>query len=749
MNPEETALSRIREAAASGATKLDLSWLGLETLPPQIGELLNLQTLNLWHNQLASLPPQIGELRNLQTLNLQRNQLTSLPPQIGELLNLQTLNLWGNPLTLSLPRALLGDEYLGGDAQSILRFYRAIWESGKPLGEARVLFVGQPAVGKTQLIRRLRGLDFQIDSLSTMTIETHALPLGSLTAHLWDFGGQDFMHATHPFFFSARCVYVLVLNVRQTYEQNRVEDWLRLIRAFGGDSPVIVVGNHADADQHVLDLPENRLRGDFPNIAAFLQTSAKDARRLDELRAALEESAAALPHTRVLFAASHLAVRDALEREKQQRDIIPYPRYADLCAAQSIADEEDQRTLLALLHDLGVALDFRDENGQPLSPDGILNPNWVTEAVYRLITDPQLRGETRGRLTPPMVARILHDYQPYHRDLMLKLMRRFELAYPAGDDWWLPNAMPQDEPPAAADPAWAQALTFAYEYDALPESVVTRFIVRASDWIEEGRVWRWGVILAWGGNRALVRARPAEKRVEIHVSGLEHTRREMLALIRGHFEVIHRTFSEGKGKDGFGLREFLYPPQYPGLRLSYRDLLIREREGELEIRPTWQDRVIRLNVSDVLNGFVTPEARREERKRLFPEEERRMSEEKEKSIHIEIHGDMSGSALTIGEGNQVRQTIQRSFNTPSNPELAPLLAQLTAAVEEMAKHLPAEQAAEAREDLQRLQEELAKPKPRKEWYSVSIEGLKAAAKNVGEIGAPVLELAGKALKLLG
>jgi internalin A len=241
-------------------------------------------------------------------------------------------------LTLALPRRLLGDESFGGDAREIFAFYRAIWQEGRPLNEARVLFIGPPGAGKTSLVHRLKDNSYIENRPTTLTVETHAIPLGARTAHLWDFGGQDFMHATHPLFFSARCVYVLVLNVRHTYEQNRVEYWLRTIRAFGGDAPIIVVGNHADAQGHLLDLPQNRLRRDFPNILAFVQTSAAENTGIDELRAALEQAVESLPHVRVCFAAPHLRVKEALEQEKTRRNIIPYERYAELCAAQGIDD---------------------------------------------------------------------------------------------------------------------------------------------------------------------------------------------------------------------------------------------------------------------------------------------------------------------------------------------------------------------------------------------------------------------------
>ena len=69
-------------------TNLILKGAGLKgEIPPDIGNLTNLENLNLSENQLTgSIPPDIGNLTNLKYLNLSENQLTGeIPDSIGGL----------------------------------------------------------------------------------------------------------------------------------------------------------------------------------------------------------------------------------------------------------------------------------------------------------------------------------------------------------------------------------------------------------------------------------------------------------------------------------------------------------------------------------------------------------------------------------------------------------------------------------------------------------------------------------------
>ncbi|HSW76536.1 MAG TPA: leucine-rich repeat domain-containing protein [Candidatus Saccharimonadales bacterium] len=84
---------------------LSLSDNQLSTLPPEIGRLGHLQYLNLSHNQLSKLPLEMGQLSALQYLDLSYNQLSALPPEMGRLSALQELNLSKNQLS-ALPKEI-------------------------------------------------------------------------------------------------------------------------------------------------------------------------------------------------------------------------------------------------------------------------------------------------------------------------------------------------------------------------------------------------------------------------------------------------------------------------------------------------------------------------------------------------------------------------------------------------------------------------------------------------------------------
>lgn len=80
----------------SGLEVLDLSHIGLNTVPQKISTLANLQSLNLSNNTISTGFSNLSGLFSLTELNLSGNQLTKIPTEIGSMKGLTILDASNN-----------------------------------------------------------------------------------------------------------------------------------------------------------------------------------------------------------------------------------------------------------------------------------------------------------------------------------------------------------------------------------------------------------------------------------------------------------------------------------------------------------------------------------------------------------------------------------------------------------------------------------------------------------------------------
>lgn len=578
---------------------LELHNNALRSVPAAIGDLRGLLTLILHNNAIAYLPPEIGKLRRLRHLDLHHNQLVSLPPEIGKLTNLEQLDVSENPLAIP-PEILARTE----TPTAVVTYYLEHLEGQKrPLNEAKMVLVGQGGVGKTSLVKRLTE-----DAYDPWEPKTEGIAIqdwqirvneSDIKLNVWDFGGQEIMHATHQFFLTKRTLYLLVLDNRLSEEENRLEYWLKIAQSFGGDSPAVIVGNKSDLQ--VLDLDRRGIQLKYPQVRAIVETSCATGEGIDKLKARIAREVTRMPHVRDALLASWFEVKR--EVETLDKDYIPYEAYSDICERHGVIDERSQRTLIGFLHDLGIVLNFQDD--PRLEDTNILNPEWVTNGVYRILNDETILRK-QGRLSRSDLEHIL-DPQVYPRhkhQFILDMMRKFELCFAfegyEEERFLVPDLLSKEAPVIEE---MGEALAFQYHYNVLPSSVISRFIVRMHPYLYKDIIWRSGAMVADQDNIALVQADREDRRVSIQVGGPERTRRALLSIIRFHFDVIHESLS------GIQVEEKVPLPDHPDIVVDYAYLLDLEAMGEKSFVPPGLRQ--RVNVRSLLDGVDLTRPQRE------------------------------------------------------------------------------------------------------------------------------------------
>ncbi|MCW5313216.1 GTP-binding protein [Nostoc sp. KVJ3] len=596
-------ITKIPEAIANltNLTQLDLSYNQITEIPEAIANLTNLTQLDLSYNQITKIPEAIANLTNLTQLYLSNNQITKIPEAIESLPKLETLDLQGNPLPIS-PEILGSFDHVGS-VKKIFNYFQLL-RSGevRPLNEAKLLLIGQGSVGKTSLIERLIRNKYDKNQPQTdgLNVETWNVQVNSkdIRLNVWDFGGQEIYHATHQFFLTKRSLYLLVCNCRTSEEENRIEYWLKLIESFGGQSPVIIVGNKKD--EQPLDINRKALREKYSNIQAIIETSCQDNIGIDELRAAILEQIGNLKEVYDLLPLSWFEVKQQLESMPQ--DFISYNRYIGICHENKIPEEQNQDQLIDLLHRLGLVLNFRDH---PILKDtNVLKPNWVTEGIYALLSDENLKTQTKGIFTPADLIRILNPerYPTKRHGYLIELMKEFELGFELAcypPQFLIAGLLPKDQPDETE--LEGETLEFQYHYKVLPESIISRFIVNTHEKIHKHIYWRSGVMLQYQENNeiyniARIKADPEDKKIFITISERKETRRLFLGILRDVFQKIHKSLPN------LEITEWVPVPNHPNHPpLDYQELLGLESMGESTI--TIGKLKLKLDLRQLLDGY--------------------------------------------------------------------------------------------------------------------------------------------------
>lgn len=442
--------------------------------------------------------------------------------------------------------------------------------------EIKLILVGNSTAGKTSLSRFLRERAYQSGEPTTHGIRNNRWEPeeAGVQVNIWDFGGQEYYHATHRLFLSRNAVYALVWDVdtnkggvyktRLHYandprpttiklEHFPLKWWLRNIRHYTRESdppvPIMLVQNKCakdginNASQQFggppfnlpLEWSENRL--DLEAAADpthpkhnmwHSQFEAFEERLLDNLKSHLAHYEFAVYHRDIHDEVRRLASGGVTD--------MPYSDFEALC--RRFDPDANMDLVQIYLRDITGDILYYPEN-ERLKARVFLNPNWVCDSIYQILSR-EVQANA-GVFDTKWVQQALQCDEAHALDFVA-LLREFELVFDDTDESGLPTGQfvaPQYLPDNCAKPDKLEAvkeyanLQHAFTIwfpEFLPKSHIARFVARWGSNAEDRLFWKNGLLFKTDGCTALVE-RMEETRIRVDISANQPKRLDAIQRI--------------------------------------------------------------------------------------------------------------------------------------------------------------------------------------------------------------------------
>ena len=251
-----------------------------------------------------------------------------------------------------------------------------------------------------------------------------------------------------------------------------------------------------------------------------------------------------LPHVGTTLPKTWVDVRQKLEElAANNNNYITLDHYLEICTNNGFDNYENALQLSQYLHDLGVCLHFQEDS--LLSKTVILQPEWGTDAVYKVLDDNTVIRNL-GKFNKQDLNKIWCDskYQRMHNEL-LQLMIKFKLCYQIShqkNHYIAPQLLTLNQPEYNWDEN--NNLLLRYKYEFMPKGILTRFIVEMHQDIYKDYVWRNGVVLIDNYAQAEIIEYYEKKEIRIRISG--NNKRDLMIIITNEIDKINDSYDRIK-----------------------------------------------------------------------------------------------------------------------------------------------------------------------------------------------------------
>ncbi|XP_073939233.1 leucine-rich repeat serine/threonine-protein kinase 2 isoform X2 [Castor canadensis] len=495
------------------------------------------EKLHLSHNKLKEIPPEIGCLENLTSLDVSYNsELRSFPNEMGKL-----NKIWDLPLDEL--RLNFDFKHIGCKAKDIIRFLQQRLKKAVPYNRMKLMIVGNTGSGKTTLLQQLmktkksdlgmQGATVGID-VKDWPIQIRGKRKKDLVLNVWDFAGREEFYSTHPHFMTQRALYLAVYDLSKGQaEVDAMKPWLFNIKARASSSPVILVGTHLDiSDEKQRKACIGKITKELLNKRGF-----PAIRDYHFVNATEESDALAKLRKTIINESLNFKIRDQpvvgqlipdcyVELEKiilSERKNVPieFPvidrkRLLQLVKENQLQlDENELPHAVHFLNESGVLLHFQDPALQ-LSDLYFVEPKWLCKVMAQILTV-KVEGcpkHPKGIISRRDVEKFLSKKRRFPKNYMtqyFKLLEKFQIALPIGEEYLLVPSSLSDHRPVIELPHCenSEIIIRLYEMPYFPMGFWSRLINRLleiSSYMLSGReralrpnrmYWRQGIYLNW------------------------------------------------------------------------------------------------------------------------------------------------------------------------------------------------------------------------------------------------------------
>ncbi|MCD8352731.1 MAG: ADP-ribosylation factor-like protein [Clostridiales bacterium] len=440
------------------------------------------------------------------------------------------------------------------------------------INDAKVIFLGDGGVGKSRTIKRLLNGgepgDYPTERTPGIDITSYTTTYKDRPVELriWDFGGQEIMHAMHRCFLTDRTCYVVMVSNRFGNRTQRARYWLKTINSFAKDCPVILAVNLWDTDKGIDGINNELLAQEFPNVITqepiVYSAKGSDKDHFNRLTKAIAEQANRLDSCGTEFPKRWEAIRADLSKWAEKDRYISKADYLSICAKNGETDPQICGWLLEWFNDLGICFSYHTDktSGQELEDYQVLDPKWLVNAVYLIINKGNHNGKTERRTTKDctisleLVHLLLEQgggtapemrYTEQECGYILNVMRKFRLSYQEEDKEteFIPALCPDKWKKTPQTEGWDSHVTYEMRYKYLPDSVLHRLMIYGKDKLKLEQAWSGGMELSNDKDRyhAVIYLREEDSTLEINVYAKEDKKPwELLDDLRSELERINK-----------------------------------------------------------------------------------------------------------------------------------------------------------------------------------------------------------------